>query len=204
MADRAQGAISFTPIVTIAADSDADAVDAIHHNIKGSLGGDLTYTVNDSNDKWYYAPNLIVTSSSAVLMSQTSNDYTVLVGATGDPASPNEAAGSEAHFTEGGNLDASADDIRFLFIKNTGTSDTSSTSTTNSVYLTLDAGTAAHSAEDAIEIAAGEAWMGRVNNIVDDFRIITGQADAAGTAATVNSSTSVRCTVAAIIDDGGH
>ena len=57
---------------------------------------------------------------------------------------------------------------------------------------------------DAIEIAAGEAWMGRVNNIVDDFRIISGQADAAGTADTVNSSTSVRCTVAAIIDDGGH
>ena len=42
MADRAQGAVSFTPVVTIAADSDADAVDAIHHDIKGSLGGDLT------------------------------------------------------------------------------------------------------------------------------------------------------------------
>ena len=62
MADRAQGAVSFTPIVTIAADADADAVDAIHHNIQGSLGGRLTYTVNDANDKWYYAPNLIVRS----------------------------------------------------------------------------------------------------------------------------------------------
>ena len=37
MADRAQGAVSFTPIVTIAADNDADAVDAIHHNIKNLL-----------------------------------------------------------------------------------------------------------------------------------------------------------------------
>ena len=204
MADRAQGAVSFTPIVTIAADSDADAVDAIHHNIKGALGGDLTYTVNDANDKWYYAPNAIVTSTSTQLISVTADDYTDLVGATGDPASPNEAAGSEAHFTEGGNIDAGTDDIKFLFIKNTGTSDTSSTTTTNSVYLTIDAASVAHNTSDAIEIAAGEAWMGKVNNIVDDFRIISGQADAANTAATVNGSTSVRFTVAAIIDDGGH
>ena len=204
MADRAQGAVSFTPIVTIAADSDADAVDAIHHNIKGALGGDLTYTVNDSNDKWYYAPNVIVTNSSLDLISSADDSNTDLVGATGDPASPNEAAGSAAHFTEGGNVDASADDIRFLFIKNTGTSDTSNTTTTNSVYLCLDDGTAAHNAEDAIEIAAGEAWMARVNNIVGDFTIISGAPDAGDVAATVNSSTSVRCTVAAIIDDGGH
>ena len=53
MADRAQGAVSFTPIVTIAADSDADAVDAIHHNIKGSLGSDLTFTVQDGDDNWF-------------------------------------------------------------------------------------------------------------------------------------------------------
>jgi|TARA_R100001530_G_scaffold32084_1_gene25232 hypothetical protein len=204
MADRAQGAVSFTPIVTIDADSDADAVDAIHHNIKGALGGDLTYTKTDANDKWYYAPNVIVTASSTVLISQTADDYTVLVGATGDPASPNEAAGSEAHFTETGNIDAGTDDVKFLFIKNTGTSDTDNTVTTNSVYLTLDAGTAAHSTEDAIEIAAGEAWMGRVNNIVDDFRIISAQANAANTAATVNGSQLVRCTVVALIDDGGH
>ena len=67
MADRAQGAVSFTPIVTIAADSDADAVDAIHHNIKGALGGPSTYTVADGNDKWFYAPNVIVTNSSEEL-----------------------------------------------------------------------------------------------------------------------------------------
>ena len=203
MADKVQGAISFTPIVTIAADADSDAVNAIHHNIKGSLGGEMTYSFG-ANDKWYYAPNVIVTSSSTVLISQTSDDYTVLAGATGDPASPNEAAGSEAHFTEGGNLDASADDIKFLFIKNTGTSDTSGTSTTNSVYLTFNAVTATHNGQDAIEIAAGEAWMSKVNNVVEDFLIISGQANAAGTADTVNDSTSVRCTVAAVIDDGGH
>lgn len=202
--DKVQGSISFTPIVEIDADADSDAISAIHHNIKQSLGGDLTYSFTDANDKWYYAPNVIVTNSSLDLIASADDDNTDLVGATGDPASLNEAAGSNAHFTETGNIDAGTDDVKFLFIKNTGTSDISNTSTTNSVYLCLDDGTAAHNAEDAIEIAAGEAWMGRVNNIVGDFTIISGQANAAGTAATVNNSTSVRCTVCAVIDDGGH
>ena len=43
MADTARGAGSMTPIVTIAADSDADSVDAIHHDIKSTLGGVLEY-----------------------------------------------------------------------------------------------------------------------------------------------------------------
>jgi hypothetical protein len=46
--------------------------------------------------------------------------------------------------------------------------------------------------------------MGKVNNVVHDFVVIPGQSNAAGTAAEVNGSESVRCTVAAVIDDGGH
>ena len=210
MADRAQGAVSFTPIVTIAADNDADAVDAIHHNIKKSLGGELTYTAT-ANDKWYYAPDVIVTNVSDMRLiaghsDGTTDDNTDLVGASGSHSTSSEAAGNTAHFTDNAStaLDCGTDDVRFLFIKNTGTSDTSGTTTTNSVYLVLDGGTVAHTTDDAIEIAAGEAWMGRVNNTVNDFEIISGQANAAGAAATVNSSTSVRCAVVAIIDDGGH
>ena len=68
MADRAQGAVSFTPVVTIAADSDADAVDAIHHNIKGSLGGDLTFTVQDGDDNWFYLIVRIFPQNSQILI----------------------------------------------------------------------------------------------------------------------------------------
>ena len=90
----------------------------------------------------------------------------------------------------------------FLFIKNTGTSDTSNTSTTNSVYVSLDTTAAAYNALDNIEIKAGEAWMGNINGpLMASIFVITAQARGAGTAATVNSSTSVRCTVAAMIDD---
>ena len=202
MADRAQGAVSFTPIVTIAADSDADAVDAIHHNIKGSLGGDLTFTVQDGDDNWFYAPNVIVTSTSTLLFGDTDNN-TDLVGASGDQTNgPNEAAGAAVTFTDDSTADCDADKVWFLFIKNTGTSDTSNTSTTNSVYFNLDGGTAAHGTADQIEVAAGEAWMGRVNGpVMSNIFIISGQSRAAGAAATVNSSTSVRCTVAAMVED---
>lgn len=202
MADRAQGAVSFTPIVTIAADSDADAVDAIHHNIKGALGGDLTFTVQDGDDNWFYAPNVIVTNSSEELFGASDN-ATDLVGASGDQTNgPNEAAGAAVTFTDDSTADCDADKVWFLFIKNTGTSDTSNTSTTNSVYFNLDGGTAAHGTADQIEVAAGEAWMGRVNGpVMSNILIISGQARAAGAAATVNSSTSVRCAVAALVED---
>ena len=202
MADRAQGAVSFTPIVTIAADSDADAVDAIHHNIKGSLGGDLTYTAANAGDKWYYAPNVIVTATSEELFGASDN-ATDLVGASGDQVNgPNEAADTAVDFTDGVAADCDADKVYFLFIKNTGTSDTSNTSTTNSVYVSLDTTAAAYNALDNIEIKAGEAWMGNINGpLMASIFVITAQARGAGTAATVNSSTSVRCTVAAMIDD---
>ena len=203
MADTARGQVSFTPIVTLDAENDADAKDVIHHNIKGALGGPSTYTVADANDKWFYAPNVIVTTTSEELFADNSN-ATDLVGASGDQTNgPNEAVGAAVETTDGTAVDCDVDKVRFLFIKNTGTSDTSSTTTTNSVYFSLDDTTAAHSTTDNIEIGAGEAWMGRVNVVVDDIHIIAGQARAAGTAATINSSTSVRCIVAAIIDDGG-
>ena len=202
MADRAQGVVSFTPVVTIAADSDADAVDAIHHNIKGALGGDLTFTVQDGDDNWFYAPNVIVTSSSEELFG-ASDDATDLVGASGDQTNgPNEAAGAAVTYTDDSTADCSADKVWFLFVKNTGESDPSSTTTTNSVYISLDGTAAAHNALDNIEVKAGEAWMGNIAGpLLQSVFIISGQARGAGTAATVNSSTSVRCTVAAIIED---
>ena len=202
MADRAQGAISFQPIVTIAADADADAVDAIHHNIKKSLGGDLTFTVQDGDDNWFYAPNVIVTATNEELFGASDNN-TDLVGASGDQSNgPNETVGNAVTFTDDSTADCDADKVWFLFIKNTGTSDTSNTSTTNSVYFNLDGGTAAHGTAGQIEVAAGEAWMGRVNGpVMSNIFIISGQARAAGAAATVNGSTSVRCTVAAIVED---
>ena len=119
MADRAQGNISFQPIVTIAADADADAVDAIHHDIKRSLGGKLTFTVADGDDKWFYAPNVIAVNASQELFGASDN-ATDLVGASGDQSNgPNEAAGAAVTFTDDSLADCDADKLWFLFIENT-------------------------------------------------------------------------------------
>jgi len=196
MADRAQGAVSFTPIVTIAADADADAVDAIHHNIQGSLGGDLTFTVQDGDDNWFYAPNVICTTTSDELFGASDN-ATDLVGASGDQTNgPNEAAGSAVTFTDDSTADCDADKVWFLFVKNTGTSDTSNTATTNSVYLSFDGSAAGYNVSDNIEIKAGEAWMSNIaGTVMSNIFVMTGQARSAGTGG------DVRCTVAAIVED---
>ena len=161
MADTARGVVNMTPIVTIAADSDADAVDAIHHDIKSSLGGSLEYAKADANDKWFYTTSKDATASSADLIS-------------GD-------------FTEGGTV-ATSDHVKFLFIKNSGTTD-GSTATSAKIYVCLDAGDAA-SQGDVVEIGANEAIVLKFKDGLDvaDIHAAT-------------STGTVRCTVCAIIDD---
>ncbi len=202
MADKVQGAISFTPIVEIAADNDATKVNAIHHDINQALGGEMTYSFG-GDDKWYYAPNVIVTEAADKELICTNADpgLTALVGASGSHTDSNEAAGSDCHFTDNSSTDivGNADDVKFLFIKNTGTSDTSGTTTDRSVYMVLDNGTVTYNDTDAIEIAAGEAWMGRINCLISNIIVRTGVANNAS-----QGTGSVRCTVAAVIDDGGH
>tara|TARA_R100001230_G_C5677627_1_gene183640 strand:+ start:459 stop:950 length:492 start_codon:yes stop_codon:yes gene_type:complete len=162
MADTARGVVSMTPVVTIAADADADAVDAIHHDIKSTLGGKLEYAKADANDKWFYTTSKDVTASHANLIS-------------GD-------------FTETGTVSTS-DHVKFLFIKNSGTTDGSTSSSGAKVYITLDGGDGA-SQTDVIEIGAEEAinLKFKAGLTVDNVHAAT-------------STGTVRCTVAAIIDD---
>ena len=140
MADRIEARISCTPIVTLPAGSDSDAVDVLHHDIKSTLGGDYSYTFNADNwpsrdPKWYWAPNIIAIHLNRNLL-HNPGVGTELVGASGDPVNgPNEAAGVDVHYTDGEVMDSINDSIRFMFIKNTGTSDINGTPTTNSIYI---------------------------------------------------------------------
>jgi len=163
MADTARGAVSMTPVVTITADSDADSVDAIHHDIKGTLGGVLEYAKADANDKWVYSTSRDITGTSADLIT----------------------AGTA--FTEGGTTTTS-DHVKYLFLKNSGTTD-GSTSTSAKVYICLDADDAA-SVGDVLEIGAGEAINLKFKDGLDaaDIHVAT-------------STGTVRCTIAAILDD---
>jgi hypothetical protein len=163
MADTARGAVSMTPVVTIAADSDADAVDAIHHDIKGSLGGVLEYEKADANDKWVYSASRDITGTSADIIA------------------------SGTSFTEGGTT-VVGDHLKFLFLKNSGTTD-GTTSTSAKVYINLDAQDAA-SVGDVLEVGANEAINLKFKDGLDcgDVHVAT-------------STGTVRCTIAAILDD---
>ena len=203
MADRLEGRVSTTPIVTIAADDDADSVDAIHHDIKGAVGGALSFTAADGDDNFFYAPNVIVTSSTNELFGASADDLTDLVGASGDQVNgPNEGVGAAVTYTDGSTADCGSDRLWYLYIENTGTSDIVNTTTTNSVYLTLNGGTTVYDNDDAIEIPANQAVLLRPNGpVLSNITVSSGQTRRGGTASTVNGSTSVRCKVVAMIED---
>ena len=142
---------------------------------------DLTfsYTPADANDKWFYSLTLIRHDSSANLIG------------TGGYLS-NSAGVLSASATE---TVATTDKVKFLFIKNTGTTDGSST-TDESVMLVFDGSTVAHGSTNAIEISSGQSWFAKLpNTTVEDLHAIT--ADPDQTAGGGN----VQCIVAAILDD---
>jgi len=163
MADTARGAVSMTPVVTITADADSDSVDVIHHDIKGSLGGVLEYEKADANDKWVYSASRDITGTSADIIA------------------------SGTSFTEGGTT-VVGDHLKFLFLKNSGTTD-GTTSTSAKVYINLDAQDAA-SVGDVLEVGANEAINLKFKDGLDcgDVHVAT-------------STGTVRCTIAAILDD---
>ena len=141
---------------------------------------DLTfaYTPADANDKWYYKLVNVTTSSGNLIAGN------FLQNSAGINVGSSEATVSIS------------DKVKFIFIKNTGTTD-GSTSTDDSIYIVLDGGTAAYTSTDAIEIGAGESWYGKLTNtLVGNLNAITGDANASST-----GDGSAQCVVAAIIDD---
>ena len=120
--DEVRGSISFTPVVKHDAEDDGDAIFVIHHDIKSALAGEMTYTLG-ANDRWYYAPNVLVTEAAdkELICTNANPGLTALVGASGSHTDQNEAAGVDCHFTDSSSTDivGNADDVKFLFIKNT-------------------------------------------------------------------------------------
>ena len=129
MADTARGAVSMTPVVTIPADLDADAVDAIHHDIGGSVGGKLEYSKADGWDKWFYSSGTNVTTDANLI------------------------SGS---FTQGGTI-INTDIVRFLSITHTGLTN-ADVATSIAVHITLDGGDP-KSEDDAIVIDKDESCI---------------------------------------------
>ena len=140
---------------------------------KTLTGLSATFTPADANDKWFYSL-INVTNSSTDLIA--GNFLSTAAGIDTGSSSP---------------AISTSDLVKFLFIKNTGTTD-GSTASTESIVICLDGGTAAHNLADGIEIGAGEAWYGKLHAVSVDSNMAAG--GSAGEA-------DVQCIVAAIIDD---
>ena len=141
---------------------------------------DLTfaYTPADANDKWFYGLINVRHNSSRDLIA-------------------GEFLSNSAGIDTGGGTStiATTDKIKFLFIKNTGTTDGSS-STDESVMLVFDGSAVAHSSTNAVVIDAGESWFAKLpNTTVADLHCISADSDQ-----TVGGG-HVQCIVAAILDD---
>ena len=139
----------------------------------------FTYTPADANDKWFYG---------IINVPHNTGGVDLISGAFLSNSAGKATGSTTATIT-------TSDKIKFLFIKNTGTSDGSS-STDESVHLVLDGSTVAHNTANAIEISSGHSWYAKLpNTTVGNLHAIS--ADPDQTAGGGN----VQCIVAAIIDD---
>ena len=116
----------------------------------------VSITPATANEKWYYKDTIVASGSSVNLIKG------VFIGLNaGTPVGDAQAT------------IANGDKVRFIFIKHTGTTD-GTTSTTESVVICLDGDTAAYNLADGIEIGPGEAfWMKCPNTTVDNLHVAT-------------------------------
>ena len=219
MPDQVRVEVGFNPLVEVS-DNDADTRYAHHHDMGSVISGKMTYNFG-ANDRWFYTPITPFHNTSVSLFAGTNNKPVSMgmLGVHNIPGEEAEGFGS-AHITftdsvDGDDyVDTDVDTCRFLYIKNLGFTSGSRYSafegisigppTTNSLYLTMDGSSAAFDAEDAIEIASGEAWCSKFNIRPYKFRMVTGQPDSAGDSGEDQNKASVLCTVVAVINDGGH
>ena len=142
--------------------------------IKTSVGGTSVYDLNDigNNNKWTYSLTIIGSSSEDALLASV-------------PFLGQGTAEEGATATVNG-----TDDIVFLFIKHTGTTD-GSTSTTATLHLNLSGGTATGSAVGDIVFKPGECFFAKLGNTeIDDVN-----AD--------SSSGNIQAQVFAMCEEGG-
>ena len=143
--------------------------------IKTSIGGTTIYDLNDNgdNNKWAYSLTIVGASSEDALL-------------------PTVAYLGQGTAEEGGTASVAADDdVLFLFVKHTGTTD-GSTSTTATLALNLAGTAATGSAAGDIVLKPGECFAARM-----------GTANPMANINADSSSGNIQAAVFVIADDGG-
>ena len=139
----------------------------------------FTYTPADASEKWFYGiVNVPHNRADANLIAGKflSDSAGIAAGTANDDIS-------------------TSDKVKFLFIKNTGTTN-GSIVTDESVMLVQDGSDVAHSSTNALEISSGQSWFAKMpNTTVEDLHARTADPDQ------TEGEGVVQCIVAAIIDD---
>jgi hypothetical protein len=149
---------------------------------KRLTGNTITVSPATANEKWYYKLTNVTNSADVDLIS---GKFLSADAGTNTGSVPADIA--------------TGDKVRFLFIKNTGTTNGSAT-TDEAINICFDGGTAAYNLVDGIEIGPGEVWFGKCpNTTVGNLHAVSVDTNMndAGSAGDGN----VQCIVAAIIDD---
>tara|TARA_Y100001938_G_C7995696_1_gene381941 strand:- start:308 stop:820 length:513 start_codon:yes stop_codon:yes gene_type:complete len=153
-------------------------------SLKAHMSGGLEYTPADASEKWVYVERKIGVNSEPLLT--TSDVYIDENTNTGAPATV-----------------AASDVYRWLCIKNTGTTD-GSTSSSEAIVVSLDGDNAAVGEAEGVLIGPGEMWVAKFPSATtqaDVYAItVDGTASGLGYANGAGDST-VHCIIAAIMHD---
>ena len=146
--------------------------------IKTSVGGTTVYDLDDlgDNNKWIYSLTLITTVEDLI------KDGVPFLG----QGTAEEGATASVKGT---------DDVVFLFVKHSGTTDgTTANTTTATLAINLGAGTATGTAVGDIVIKPNECFFARIGAAGTEIQDINA----------VSSSGAIQAQVWAIVDDGGE
>ena len=148
---------------------------------KQALAGSLSYTPVDTGDKWIYTETIV--DAANVRLIQTGTEYNKRYGRT-DEAETAVATG---------------DIIRWIAVKNTGTTD-GSTATSSGVVLALE-GSAAYNNTDGIFIDSGEMVCFKTAALTTDTLSAISVTVTNGIPVSPDSPGDVVVQIAAILDD---
>ena len=147
--------------------------------VLSSCSYNYTPAATNAGDKWYYRIIDVTTGSTDLIKSGDA-----YLQGQGNAGAGTDAAGTQP------TIDGANDKVKWLLVQHTGLRDDGTTSNSDPVHISLDAGASELSAAtDAITVANGDTLVLKLNCVTNDLHV------------EANSSNKVRCIVAAIIND---